>query len=246
MNRIKYLIVVITSLCIAESAFCQNLDKLFYKDGTEKTMDVWRSTEDFIFGFYPGDAELYKIDKSLLRKIVYKDGREEVFASGNPITGSKKGNNNQTQVKRYFNPGNVQIGIGVGLPISGMSSYTLPPLSAGIDIGLIPLGKIGVISLGAAFDYYQRTLGSSFSVDVKKYCIEAQVGINIFFTKNFDIHGNYGAGYYDWQSKSDNADGFSSSFMAGFSFYLTKHLAIAAEGGMRNGANAQLRVILNL
>lgn len=220
LYRIKFGLLFFVALCLAEPAVGQvEFDRLFFKDGTEKVMDIWKDSEDLIYGFYPGISDLQKVEKILLRKIVYRDGRETIFADEAAIVAQKPQQTAKSEkpkrtpdpepAKRpkeprekrvrdeLFVPGDVQLEAGVRLPFSGLNTYKILPLWLEVEAGVVKIGKSGVVSVGASGDYSQKVLGSNvgYYANIRQFSMEAKAGYHFFVTRTFDVHCHLGAGY---------------------------------------------------
>lgn len=264
MNRLKYCYIVLMALLVAVSAAGQGgVDRLFFRDGSEKAMDIWKEADGWIYGFYPGDADLQKVEKQQLRKIVYRDGREITLVAESTVGKSVEKRTVKPKKKTdpnapFFHPGSVQVGIGAGLPFSGLKSYKIVPLWLAVEAGVVRLGKPGVLSLGASADYSKMALGANvgYNAEITQFSVEALAGVHFFLTPRIALHGHAGAGFRQSNStvktsssatagKTTN-NGLSASALAGVSVYALKNLALSVEGGYWNGATARLGIILNL
>lgn len=235
--KAKRIIIAIAALLVSVVSFGQNdFDKVYFKDGSVKMMDIRRDTDKTIVGFYHGEDALTTIYKSLLLKTVYRDGREVVYAEVEPpeVKEKKRPEKDATSTSSSTMP-RLLMGIRAGIPFS--SSYAIIPLDIAAEVPIVDLKKAGFISLGARGGFARQKLGDgSYMAKINQLLIEATVGYH-FPIRFFDVHANFGGGWYHRTSEliglkdsgPDVKNQFGISMTAGASYYFIPAIGVTAD-----------------
>lgn len=244
----KRSVLVFVTLLLAVSAISQEKwDKIYFRDGHVQLMDIRREKEKEIRGFYPDVLEMQAVSKILISKIVYRDGREDIFPEPEVKVPEEK--KKASVWGNAFSSGTMQIGLGAGLPLSEFKTYRIIPLWAAVDIGIVDLGRAGTVSGGVSFDFSKKGLGQSGGImaEIQSLSIEAVAGYHFFVAKPVSITAKAGVGYGQTKIFYDGIElrhRFSSSFMIGAAYYVTPNIAFSLEGGYKNGPLLRLGAIV--